>query len=142
MNATAFSELLIAYGFMPFAHDFASTALGFHHEIFNVLIHDNPVFTTDSTIHEQLDTPDAMLHCDLMTDADDFSTVIPYFYKRWFKELRYCNPVLQIINLDQRANSTTFNILTMSQHNAMTFVFNVSALKSAHLPSVDLRHFF
>ena len=125
MTASAFSEILVEHGFLPYSYDFAATALGFQHEIFNVLIHDDPVFTTDSSIHEQLCTPDAMLRCELVTRPGDLTAGIAYFYQQWFRELRYSAPVLQIINLNQNADTATFEILTMSQHNAMTFLFTI-----------------
>lgn len=125
MTASAFSEILVEHGFLPYSYDFAATALGFQHEIFNVLIHENPVFNADSRIHEQLHTPNAMLRCELVTRTGDLTTAIPYFYQQWFRELRYPNSVLQTINLNQNADTATFEILTMSQHNAMTFLFTI-----------------
>lgn len=98
--------------------------LGFHHEIYNALIHDNPVFNSDSRIYQQPESPEALIRCELIT-SEDLDRAASYFYQVWYAELRYENPVLEILDLSRRRTDAAIHALTISAHNAMTFLFTI-----------------
>lgn len=125
LNSPDFPTLLVEHGFTPFAYDFASSMLGFVHEIFNTLIHDDPVFSAQSEIYQQPHSPDAFMRCELITRSGDLVTAIQYFHRQWFTELRYQNPLVEILNLDLREGTATINALMISRYNAMTFLFTI-----------------
>ena len=98
--------------------------LGFHHEIYNALIHRNPVFDLNSRVYQQPESPEAFICCELITnEALDRAT--SYFYQVWYAELRYENPELEIVDLARRSTDAVIQALTISQHNAMTFLFTI-----------------
>lgn len=125
LNKHNFASLLLEHGFNPKTYDFDSTMLGFQHDIFNALIHNDPVFSEQSFIREQPDCPDALLRCELVTQSDDLSAAVQHFYARWIEELRYENPVLELLNLEMHEDAASIHVLTISKANAMTFVFNI-----------------
>src|SRR5690554_2007679 len=125
LNKHNFASLLLEHGFTPKIYDFDSTMLGFQHDIFNALIHNDPVFSEQSFICEQPDCPDALLCCELVTKSDNLSAAVQHFYARWFEELRYENPVLELLNLAMHKDTASIHVLTISKANAMTFVFNI-----------------
>ena len=125
LNKHNFAALLLEHGFTPKTYDFDSTMLGFQHDIFNALIHNDQVFSEQSFIREQPDCPDALLRCELVTQSDDLSAAVQHFYARWFEELRYSNSVLELLNLEMHEDAASIHVLTISKANAMTFVFNI-----------------
>ena len=125
LNKHKFAALLLEHGFTPKTYDFDSTMLGFQHDIFNALIHNDPVFSEQSFIREQPDCHDALLRCELVSKSDDLSAVVQHFYVRWFEEIRYENPVLELLNLKMHEDAASIHVLTISKANAMTFVFNI-----------------
>ncbi|WP_303285320.1 hypothetical protein [Marinobacter sp. SS8-8] len=125
LNKHNFASLLLEHGFTPKTYDFDSTMLGFQHDIFNALIHNDPVFSEQSFIREQLDCPDALLRCELVTQSENLSAAVQHFYARWFEELRYENPVLELLNLEMHKDTASIHVLTISKANAMTFVFTI-----------------
>jgi len=125
LNKHKFAALLLEHGFTPKTYDFDSTMLGFQHDIFNALIHNDPVFSEQSFIREQPDCPDALLRCELVTQSEDLSAAVQHFYARWFEELRYSNSVLELLNLEMHEDAASIHVLTISKANAMTFVFNI-----------------
>ena len=125
LNKHNFASLLLEHGFTPKTYDFDSTMLGFQHDIFNALIHNDPVFSEQSFIREQPDCPDALLRCELVTQSENLSAAVQHFYARWFEELRYENPVLELLNLEMHKDTASIHVLTISKANAMTFVFNI-----------------
>jgi len=98
--------------------------LGFHHEIYNALIHDNPVFNSNSRIYQQSESPEALIRCELIP-PEDLDRAASYFYQVWYAELRYENPVLEILNLSRRRKGAVIHALIISPHNAMTFLFTI-----------------
>ena len=125
LNKHNFASLLLEHGFTPKTYDFDSTMLGFQHDIFNALIHHDPVFSEQSFIREQPDYPDALLRCELVTQSGDLPAAVQHFYARWFEELRYSNSVLELLNLEMHEAAASIHVLTISKANAMTFVFNI-----------------
>jgi len=99
--------------------------LGFQHEIYNALIHDDPVFSPYSQVHQQPHSPDAMIRCELLTNTGDLTAAVKHFYDRWMTELRYENPVVERLNLNRSQDVVTIHALTISEHNAMTFQFTI-----------------
>lgn len=113
------------HGFSLQTYDFDSTMLGFQHDIFNALIHDDPVFSPRSTIRQQPRCPSSLICCELITESGDLPAAIQHFYAQWFSELRYENPIVELLNLAVRADAATIHVLTISKRNAMTFLFNI-----------------
>lgn len=125
MSFPDFPALLLEHGFPPETGEFESISLGFQHEIYNALIHHSPVFREQSRIREQLNVPGEMIRCDLFTYAGDLKTAVPFFYRQWFEELRYENPVREVLILDRAHHSAQIRALTISRCNAMTFCFYI-----------------
>src|SRR5690554_653760 len=125
LNKHNFASLLLDHGFTPKTYDFDATMLGFQHDIFNTLIHNDPVFSEQSFIREQLDCLAALLRCELVTQSENLSAAVRHFYARWFEELRYENPVLELLNLEMHKDTASIHVLTISKADAMTFVFNI-----------------
>ncbi|MBQ0747678.1 MAG: hypothetical protein KBT82_04295 [Marinobacter sp.] len=125
LNHKDFASLLVKHGFTPQTYDFDSTMLGFQHDIFNALIHNDSVFSEQSLIRAQPDCPDALLRCELIAESGDLASAVQHFYARWFAELRYENPMLELLNLEMREDVASIHVLTITKANAMTFVFNI-----------------
>lgn len=126
MHHSAFPAILVEHGFDPDEYDFQATALGFHHDIYNALIHGSSVFNDQSRIYHQLHLPDALLRCELVRCAGNAEAAIPHFYQQWVTELRYQYPVREVLDLHQQHHTATVHALLISQHNAMTFEFNIT----------------
>lgn len=120
-----FAALLQKHGFTSEAYDFDSTTRGFYHEIYNALIHHSPVFRDCSRIRVQLAVSSEMICCDLFTYNGDLHAAILFFYQQWCEELRYENPVREILLLDRENNFAQIRVLTITRSNAMTFCFNI-----------------
>ena len=125
LNRKDFASLLLEHGFTRKTYDFDSTMLGFQHDIFNALIHNDSVFSEQSFIRAQPDCPDALLRCELIAESGDLASAVQHFYERWFEELRYSNSVLELLNLEIHEDVASIQVLTITKANAMTFVFNI-----------------
>lgn len=126
MHYSNFSTILVEHGFLPTTYDFQATALGFSHDIYNALIYRSLIFNDQSRIYPQLGAPDGLLHCNLITHTGEPIAAIPHFFQKWVAELRYHHPVREVLDLHQQAHRTTIHALLISQHNAMTFLFNIT----------------
>nr|WP_289109139.1 hypothetical protein [uncultured Halomonas sp.] len=65
------------------------------------------------------------MRCGLIAESGDLASAVQHFYARWFEELRYENPVLELLNLEMREDVASIHVLTITKANAMTFVFNI-----------------
>lgn len=121
-----FYSIISDHGFTLDRYDFESTIAGFDHDIHFALLNDRSVFDIDrSRSYRQWDDPNAFVRADLVTRGGDVAAGVRFFQQRWSTELRYENPVREIIDLRQSTTTATIRVLTISQHNAMTLLFNI-----------------
>lgn len=125
MIASQFPAILVEHGFTPITYDFDSTILGFYHDTYNALICRSPVFSEHSKISSQRFSPGAFLRVELLTRSGDLNSALSYFFRQWFAELRYQNPVCEIFDVHRRPLTADIHVLTISEHNAMTFLFSI-----------------
>lgn len=122
-----FSSILIQHGFTRETYDFPSTIIGFDYDIQFALFDTNTCFDVDrSEIYRQWNNPDAFVHCDLVTINQDIDSALHFFHQRWATELRYQNPVREIIDVQIIKQLINIHVLTISTHNAMTLQFTIT----------------
>ena len=121
-----FQSILTQHGFTPDHYEFESTIIGFDHDLyFSLYDEDSPFDQEQSVHHRQWDNPNAYLRAELVTRDGNIAAALSYFYQRWFSEIRYDKPVLEILNLEHGEQSATIQVLLISQHNAMTLLFEI-----------------
>jgi hypothetical protein len=127
MISSQFPAILVEHGFTPITYDFDSTISGFIHDIYNAFIFRSPVFSEDSKITSQRFSPGAFIRVELLIHFGhlDLNSALSYFFRQWFVELRYQLPVCEIFDIRRDALTADIRVLTTSQHNAMTFLFEV-----------------
>jgi len=121
-----FNTILTSYGFITSTYDFDSTTLGWLHDLHNALLDSETIFDIDQCqIIQNLDNPNAFIRCELVTINNDIDAGIEFFHQRWRSELQYQNPVREIIDVQQRNDTATIQVLTISKDNAMTIRLNI-----------------
>ncbi|UZE97228.1 hypothetical protein [Alkalimarinus alittae] len=121
-----FESILISHGFTPDRYDFESTIIGFDYDLHISLFDSHTCFDVDKcSTYRQWNQPNEYLRADLITLTGDVDAGIQFFYQRWCTELRYQNPVREVIDVQRLKQSAAIHVLTVSQHNAMTLLFNI-----------------
>jgi len=121
-----FHSILTAHGFNRESYDFESTIVGFDYDV-QFSLFAKTVFDIDqSRMYRQWDNLNALLRCELVACNGDVQAAVRFFHHRWITELRYQNPVREIIDVQQRDQSASIHVLTISKHNAMTLLFNIT----------------
>jgi len=112
---------MTTYGFTPECYDFESTIIGFDYDLQFAFFDTSTCFDINKChIYRQWDNPNAFIRCELVTNDGDIDAGVQFFYHRWLTELRYENPVREIIDVQRFNQSAKINVLTISEHNAMT----------------------
>jgi len=116
-----FNTILTRHGFIASTYDFDSTILGWSHDLHSALLDSESIFDIDQCeIFQNLDQPNEYLRVELVTINNDIDAGVQFFYHRWLTELRYENPIREIIDVQRLDQYVTIQVLTISQHNAMT----------------------
>ena len=121
-----FHSILNDYGFSADNYDFESTIIGFSQDIFAALLDAESCFDGDQCrVLRQWDDRNAHIRCELVTRDHNIQSAMEFFDQQWVRQLRYENPVCEVIIKrvdDQRA---TIQVLCISKHNAITMMFSI-----------------
>ena len=122
-----FKSIMVSHGFTVDCYDFESAIIGFTHDISFSLFDTTTIFDVDqSQIIRQWDNPKAFIRAELVTSGS-IDDAVRFFHDRWLSELRYENPVREIIDVCRSPYSALIHVLTIGQYNAMTLQFNIAA---------------
>lgn len=122
-----FQSIMASHGFTVDRYDFESTIIGFDYDIYFSLFSDLTPFDVDrSRIYRQFDTPHAFLRVNLVRARYSIDRAVRFFQQRWRDDLRYLNPVCEIIETYQSENSARIHVLTISEKNAVTILFDIT----------------
>ena len=118
-----FESILTIHGFTSANYDFNLTIIGWSYDLEFAFFDSESCFDINRCkIIRKRDNPNAFIRCDLVTHSGDISTAIQFFDQQWRNELRYENPVREIVDKQIYQSSATIHVLTISQHNAMTIL--------------------
>ncbi len=121
-----FQTIMTRYGFTPDRYDFESTIIGFDYDIHFILFDEDSIFDLDrSDTFRQWDNPCAFVRAELLTRDGNLDNALAFFQERWSNGLGYVNPQREIIDICRSPDVITIHALTISQHNAMTLLFNI-----------------
>ncbi len=120
-----FSSILSDHGFTADRYDFESTIIGFDYDIQFAFSDSNIFDFSRSRIFRQWSNPNAYIRADLKIKTGDINTGVACFNQRWSTELRYQNPVFEVVEVVPFDRFASIHVLTISQHNAMTLMFNI-----------------
>jgi len=122
-----FSSILIDHGFTDDLYDFESTIIGFDYELYSALLGNLTVFHADrSRIYRQYDNPSAFVRADLVRKRYCIDRAIKFFLQRWRDELRYINPVCEIIEIYESSTSASIHVLSITNSNAITLTISIT----------------
>lgn len=122
-----FTSILSSCGFTADRYDFESTIIGFDYDLHTALLDVNTPFDIDlSQSYRQWEKPNELIRAELKTRDGDIDSGITYFFQKWLKELRYDKPLREIIDVNRQTHSATLHVLTISQHNAVTLLLEIS----------------
>lgn len=122
-----FPSILSDHGFTADRYDFESTIIGFDYDIQFALFDRDSLFDFQhSRIFRQWNTLEALIRTDLKIKTGDIDSAVKFFLLRWMSELRYANPVREVIRLYQSPYATRIHVLSITSHNAITLLFNVT----------------
>lgn len=120
-----FTSILSSHDFTADRYDFESTIIGFDYDI-QFAFSDSIVFDFPrSRILRQWSNPNAFIRADLKIKTGSIEEGLDCFNQRWSAELRYQKPVLEVVEVVPYDHCTSIHVLTISQHNAMTILFNI-----------------
>ena len=121
-----FNSILNDYGFSADNYDFESTIIGFSYDIESALWGSDSIFVQDQCqIIRNWDDPSAYIHAHLVTVDGDVEHGTKYLLHRWKTEIRYGNPVVEVIDTRCSGIQTVIRILTITNSNAMTLKFTI-----------------
>jgi len=121
-----FQIIMASHGFTDDTYDFDSTIAGFDYDIHFVLLDENSIFDVDrSQLFRQWNNPSELVRVELLTLDGNLEKGLRFFHKKWLNELRYQNPVKEITDIFRSADSIVIRVLMISQHNAITLLFNI-----------------
>ena len=122
-----FQSIMIDHGFTADRYDFESTIIGFDYDIHSALLDSMTPFDVQrSRIYRQFNNPFAFLQVDLVRVRYSIDRAIKFFLLRWRDELRYLNPVCEIIEIYESDSSASIHVLTITEKNAITILFNIT----------------
>jgi len=122
-----FESILTTHGFTRINYEFNLTIVGWSYDIEFAFFDSESCFDINQCkIIRQWDDPNAFIRCELVTHAGDIPTAIKFFNQQWCSELRYENPIREIVDKQISYSSATIHVLTISQHNAMTLLFTIT----------------
>lgn len=124
MQNTNFQSLLSDHGFTPNSYDFESTIIGWSYDIeFALFDSESPFDFQKSQIIRCWDDHEAYIHTKLFPVNGDISSATRFLLDRWYSELRYDNPVLEVVNVQRSPIQSVARMLTITKSNAMTLKF-------------------
>lgn len=121
-----FRPIMTAYGFAVVDAEMLSTIAGFSHDLSNALL-TNGVFDPRSKITHHPDHLNNLIRCDLICASGTLSNSLDYFFDRWMSDLRYENPVREIIDTRTTPKAITIQILLVGRKTAITLLFRLHA---------------
>ncbi len=122
-----FSSILIDHSFAPDLYDFESTIIGFDYELYSALLGSMTVFDVDrSRIYRQFNIPSAYVRADLVRKKYCIDRAVRFFLQRWRDELRYLNPICEIIEIYEFSTSASIHVLSITKSNAITLTISIT----------------
>ena len=120
-----FQSQLSDHGFTPNSYDFESTIIGWSWDIEFALFSQSPFDFQKCQIIRCWDSPEAYLHTVLVPVDGDIAGAKRFLLDRWNSELRYENPVMEVLVCQSSPIQSVLQMLTITKSNAMTLKFTV-----------------
>jgi hypothetical protein len=121
-----YHSTLSGVGFTPRSYDFESSIIGWSYDIeFALFDSASPFDNRKSQIIRCWDNPEAHIHTILVPVDGDIAGATRFLLDRWYSELRYDIPILEVILTQSSGNQSVVRILVMSKSNAMTLKFTI-----------------
>lgn len=122
-----FSSILEYYGFTRDTYDFESSVIGFDYDVHTVLLGSMTPFDINrSRIYRQFECPSALIRAEIVIKRYCIDRAIKFFLQRWRTELRYLNPICEIIEIYESSDSASIHVLSITETNAITLLINFS----------------
>ena len=126
MKKKNFQSLLCDQGYTPKSYDFESTIIGWSFDIdFTLFDSASPFDLNLSQVIRCWNSPEAYIHTVLVPTDGDIAGATRFLLNRWCSELRYSNPMLEIINVQSNRIQSVVRMLTITNSNAITLKFTV-----------------